>query len=128
MTMVTVPVNSLGAVEVVTGPQAVNLTIYQGDDFYLNLTVKDANNNPINMTGWTVAAQVRAAPGSAVVATFTAAIDATVTNQVDLHLPHLQAMKLPRKAQWDCQVTDLNGVVTTLAAGKVTVTPEITAT
>jgi hypothetical protein len=127
MTMVTVPVNSLGAVEVVTGPQAVNLTIYQGDDFFLYLTVKDGAGNPVHMTGWTAAAQVRAASGSPVIATFTASIDATVNNQVDLQLPHLQAMLLPRKAVWDCQVTDLNGVVTTLVAGKVTTAPEVTA-
>jgi hypothetical protein len=126
MTMVTVPANTLGAIEVVTGPQTVNLTVYQGDDFFLYLTVTDLNNNPVPMVGWTAAAQVRAAPGTPVVATFTASIDVTVTNRVNLRLPHLEAVKLPRKARWDCQVIDPNGVVTTLVAGSVEGTQEIT--
>jgi hypothetical protein len=123
MTMLTVPVNSLGAVEIVTLPLAVNLTIYQGDDFFLYLTVTDTLGNPINMDGWTAAAQIRAAPTTQVIAAFTGS---TTANQVALQLPHLEAMKLPRKAVWDCQVTDLAGVVTTLVAGKVTATPEVT--
>jgi hypothetical protein len=122
--MLTVPMNSLGVTEVFAQPYPVNLTIYQGDDFFLYLTVTDTLGNPINMDGWTAAAQVRAAPGTQVIAAFTAT---TSANQVALQLPHLEAMKLPRKAVWDCQVTDLAGVVTTLVAGKVAATPEVTA-
>jgi len=41
-----------------------NISIYQGDLFQATLSVKDANNIPINLTNYDVRGQVRASYGS----------------------------------------------------------------
>jgi hypothetical protein len=106
-------------------PIVVNLGLYQGDDFFLDLTVTDSSNNPINLSSYTPEAQIRGSPGAMVMAAFTATVDATTTNLIHLHLPHLQSMLLQRNAVWDCQITDSVGTVTTLVSGKVTTTLEV---
>jgi|SRR5215472_2534860 len=119
------PTVAAGPIEAGGLPLAVNLTVYQGDDFFLDLSVTDSGGNPVNMTGWVPSAQVRGAPGSAVVATFTCSVDQTNTNVVHLWLPHLQSMNLARRGVWDCQVDDA-GVITTLVAGTVSAVMEVT--
>jgi hypothetical protein len=121
-----------GAPAVITGPVlvgnlplAVNLSLYQGDDFWLDLTVTDTGGNPVNLSAYTPTAVIRGAPGSPTVAAFTCTVDTTNTNVVHLWLPHLQSMLLNRRGVWDCQV-EQSGAVTTLVAGTVTTSLEVT--
>ena len=116
----------LPPVNVVTVPLTVNLDVYQGDDFYLDLTVQDSLGNPIGLSGWTVQSTVRPAPGAKVVATFTGTVDTVNNTVIHLHLPHVEAQNLQRKGVWDCQVVDLSGNVLTLVAGTVTASLEVT--
>ena len=104
-------------------PGQLNLTLYQGDDFWMNIGVTDPNNNPVNLTGCTPKASVEAQDGS-----WSALFVSTVSGStVSLHLSHAVAATLvPGSAVWDVQVTDTNGYVTTLMAGAVTVVPEVT--
>jgi hypothetical protein len=106
-------------------PQAVPLTLYRGDDFFLDLEVTDPGGAAADLTGATAEAQIRASAADvAVLASF----DATVTgNVVSLHLPSVEAANLTTKtAAWDCQLTDSDGIVSTLAAGPVTITADVT--
>ena len=105
-------------------PAVVNLVIYQGDDFYLDLTVTDAGGGPADLTGFTATAQVRSTPGSTVdppMATFTCTIAGDV---IHVHLPNSEAAKLNNPAAWDCQIEATD--VITLVYGKVTVTLQVT--
>ncbi len=105
-------------------PARVDLVIYQGDDFFLNVTVDDSVT-PIDLTGYIPQAEIRTAPGAT---TVTATFDATIADSttVALHLPNDQSMLLTGNAAWDVQITDLAGVVTTLAYGTVTLTKQVT--
>lgn len=103
-------------------PTLVNLTLYQGDDFYLRINVTGTG---VNLTGYTAKADIKSSPGSgAVIATFAATI--TSSTQVDLHLTAVQAALVPATAAWDVQVTDPTGVITTLAYGSVTSMRQVT--
>jgi phage tail sheath gpL-like len=101
----------------------VDLAIYQGDDFTLTLTVTDPAGNPLDLSASTIAAQIRAAPGADVAATFTVSV---ATNVVTLTLPHAQTAALAGSGVWDVQSTDPAGHVLTLAAGVVTVVADVT--
>lgn len=104
-------------------PTSVNLTLYQGDDFFLRIVV--TGQPPPDLTLYTAKAEIRvSANTSTVLATFDATIVDAVT--VGLHLPADQSKLLTTPAVWDVQVTDPAGIITTLAYGTVTVTREVT--
>jgi hypothetical protein len=112
---------------IVARPTDVPLYIYQGDDFTMTLTVTDASNNPINMTGYQTAAQIRGQPSdSQPLAAFTTSVGGTAHNVITLTLPATQSLNVVGQAYWDCTMTDLTGVTTTLAAGEVHATAEVT--
>lgn len=112
-----------GPTTITAGPQVVNLVLYQGDDFYLDLTVTDSLDQPVDLTDATATAQIRASAGAAdpPEATFTAT---TETNVIRLHLPANESAKLHGSAVWDCQIATPD--ITTLVAGTVAVTQQVT--
>jgi hypothetical protein len=103
-----------------TLPQRVDLVLYQGDDFYMDLTVL----GPADLTGYVPKAEIRSAPGGSPLTEFEATIIGTTV--VRLHLTSLDATSLPATVSWDVQVTDPAGTVTTLAYGSATVAREVT--
>lgn len=106
-------------------PCAIDLVLYQGDDFNLTLTVTDADGNPVDYTGYIAACQIRETPPALDVL---AELVATITgNVIALHLPAAEsALIAVARATWDVQVSSPGGVVTTLAAGRVAIAPEVT--
>jgi hypothetical protein len=97
-------------------PAAVDLGLYQGDDFSMTLTVTDSAGNPIDLSAGTVAAQIRSTRGSPTIAgTFAASIS---VNVVTLALDAADSTALPQLCVWDCAWTE-NAVVTTLAGGRL---------
>lgn len=110
------------AVSVGELPSVVNLVLYQGDDFFVRITV----GSPVgDLTGYTAKAEIRTtAASNTALATFDATIIDAFT--VGLHLPANQSKLVTTAAVWDVQVTDPAGQVTTLAYGTVAVTREVT--
>jgi hypothetical protein len=105
-------------------PNQVDLKIYRGDDFYLDLTVYDPDDTPSDLTGVTASSQIRASPGAA--ATL-ATLDAFVNgNVITLHLKHADSATLPNNCVWDAQMTYGSGDIITLAGGNITVSGEVT--
>jgi len=104
-------------------PMTVDLNVYAGDDLKLHLEVTDDAGAPFDLTGYTAEAQIRASADAPAALAFTATV---LANAVDLVLPTAISTTMPIKAVWDVQVVSAAGAVTTLAAGKVTVTPEVT--
>jgi hypothetical protein len=106
-------------------PAAVDLVIYQGDDFAFTLTVKNPDGTNADLTGATFVAQIRDVAGSST-STLLATFGVTVaTNVVTLSLAHADAATLPAMAVWDCQMTRAAGSVVTLAAGAVKVAADV---
>lgn len=104
-------------------PGCVNLAFYEGDDVFIDLTVKDPDGLPTDLTGATATAQVRSRTDSdEVLATFTGTV---AGNVVHLQLPNTENVDMPDSAVWDCQI-EQGGAITTLVAGTVTITQEVT--
>jgi hypothetical protein len=106
-----------------------NIALYQGDDWAAQVTVLNADMTPADLTGYTAQAQIRAgvADQQPVVA---AQMSATVNppNQVLLALTHAQTAPMSGQYVWDLQVTSPGGIITTLLAGSVGVSQEVTRT
>jgi hypothetical protein len=111
--------------EVVVLPTPINLTFYQGDDFYLDLTVTDPNNNPVDCTNAAPMSQIRPAPDDPnTLAVLTVTVDATTHNLLHLHVAAADSAYLPQHAAWDIQLSSPS--ITTIAAGTVTCNPQVT--
>jgi len=125
------PVSLFAAVSADTGPQvisslpaAVDLELYAGDDFVLLLEVFSADDEPLYLDESLIESQIRETPESGTVAgQFTASAEG---NTITLHLPGAVSAQLPASCAWDVQMTASDGWVTTLAAGDITMTPEVT--
>ena len=114
---------STGPQTITVLPATVNLSLYQGDDFYLDLAVSNMDTTPADLTGCTSTAQIRLTPQATVIeASFQASI---TTNVITLHLSHTDSVGVVN-GFWDCQLVKENGDVVTLVAGSVTFTPEVT--
>lgn len=105
-------------------PAIVDLAVYAGDDFAFAIDVQDADGGPVDLTGSTGLAQIRATPDAVdVLATF---VTEVVGSTVTLRLPGADTAALADYAVWDVQVTRPDDVVITLAAGQVAVGADVT--
>lgn len=102
-------------------PLTVNLVLYAGDDFFLDLTVTNPDGTEADLEDMAARAQIRRKAGDAdAMAAFDVEL---VGNVIRLHLTSSASQGLSGKGVWDCQLTD--GTVATLAAGRVTFTPAV---
>jgi hypothetical protein len=106
-------------------PTQVNLVLYEGDDFTFMVSVKDSSGQPVDLTGVTARAQIRASiTAPAILGSFTPTVDALAGN-IWLHLADTVSSALPSTGVWDVEI-DRGGEITTLAAGTVSMTPDVT--
>jgi hypothetical protein len=108
-----------------TLPEAVDLVVYAGDDFRVDVVVT-AGGQPADLTGYTADAQVRDSLEQT--ATVLAEFETTIAaDTVTLYLHHDDTAVLPATCYWDVQLTaTASEEVTTLARGKVKVSAEVT--
>jgi hypothetical protein len=109
-----------------------DITIEQGATFRLNLVWRDADNNPVDLTGYVARMQVRASYSDSAVqlnlttqngaivlggALGTIAVTgaATVTDDIPI-----------RAGVYDLELEAADGTVTRLVQGKVRISPEVT--
>lgn len=110
-----------------SSPANLPIVVRVGDTESLTLNLQNSDGTPINVTGRTYAAQIRSTPDSTtVLASFTCAISNAAGGVVTATLPASTTAALtPGVAVFDLQET--NGtVVTTLLAGPVTITQDVT--
>ena len=113
---------------------AYDLAIEQGATFKVIFQWTDANNTPINITGYSARSQVRPTIESA-----TVLVDATTVNgklsivapasdgKVQLLISATETATLPSgTAVWDLELIAGDGTVTRLLQGSVTISPEVT--
>jgi hypothetical protein len=106
----------------------INLALYQGDDWAGMVTVTNADGTPADLTEYTAQSQIRS--GTADQTWRVAAqLECTVIepNLISILLTNEQTTLLREPAYfWDLQVISPDGQVSTLIAGDVAVTHEIT--
>ena len=102
-----------------------DLVIYQGDDYVATVAIAEADGSPADLTGYTATAQIRRKPADAAPVTveFLAAVQSP---NVLLALTHDQTVALSGSYVWDLQLASAGGAITTVLAGKVKVTQEVT--
>jgi hypothetical protein len=100
----------------------------RGDDYSKDLTMTTNGTTGISVAGWTnIAAHVRAHPDATAYTAFTVAIINTAGGILRFSLTSGQTALLPAVAVWDLQRTS-SGALQTVAAGSVTVDPDVTRT
>lgn len=108
-------------------PSNFDIELYKGDYFPLRVTLVQPDLTPLNLTGYTASAQVRANYGDPVVYNFTVTIAAPETGVVDLVLPSSVSAGIePGSYIWDFQIREPSGNTRTYIAGDITVYNEVT--
>lgn len=106
-------------------PSVIALSLYQGDDFAMSITVSTFAGEPSDLTGSTIEAEIHSAPGANdVLGTFTISV---TTNVITLTLPAAVSAVLPLHNVWDCVITYPNGVIRTVALGRLDLSPRVSA-
>lgn len=106
-----------------------NLTIDQGASFSSDVTVKDANGNAFNLTGYTAAAKMAKGYQSTKTRTsFTTTITTPTSGVVTLSLTPAQTTALDAERYvYDLEITlTATGAVTRVIEGIITVRPQVT--
>jgi hypothetical protein len=105
----------------------INLSLHQGDDWVVILTVRNQDGTLASINGYMAKASFRsdyAETGSAVVGDFVATVNSPVVN---LNLGRsFTALIKSGSYVWDCQLIAGSGAITTIAAGTLIVVPEVT--
>jgi hypothetical protein len=104
-----------------------NLVIDQGIDFTTTVTLTNENNLPYDLTGYTVASQIRKNyASSTATATFSVVHDDT-GGVVTLSLSNAITADIePGRYLYDVEITSGSGTITRVVEGIVTVTAGIT--
>jgi hypothetical protein len=108
-----------------------DITIEQGATFSLVVEWQDPDLEPINLTGYTAAMQIRKTYGAPITLSLTSssgiAIDALAGKlTITISSTATAALAAPMQGVYDLEVTSGGGQVTRLIEGKVFVTPEVT--
>ena len=92
-------------------PGTYNMTVQRRSDHSIQLIFKDGNNNAINLTGFTVAAQVWEETRTTKYADFAVAYTNRTTGTVDISLTDTQtATFAPSKLKYDVLLTNPSGL------------------
>ena len=104
-----------------------NIFIDQGSDYSNIVTVTTPNGQPLNLTGFTVASQMRKSYSSSVSYNFNASIFNALLGRVRLQLTSAQSEAIPPgRYLYDVEVTSPNNIKTRVVEGIATITPQIT--
>jgi hypothetical protein len=107
-------------------PGAYSLNIYRGDTHAWRFVLwQDAEKTiPVDLNGIAVKAEIRDRPAGLVIQALH--ITVTLPNFVDASLTSEETAALPASGRWDLQLTDAMDWVSTVLAGNVKVTGDIT--
>ena len=104
-----------------------NLFVDAGSDYSNIITVSATNGQALNLTGYTVASQMRKSYGSTTVYSFAPSLYDALNGKVRLQLSASTSSSIPA-GRWlyDVEITSPSGTKTRVVEGIVTITPEIT--
>jgi hypothetical protein len=108
----------------IKGPARFDLSAYAGDTFSVDIAIAQ-DGSPVDVTGWTFTAQVRAKRAGAVAATFTVNVTDAAQGELTISLSGATTATLA-SGVWDLNVALPDGTVSTLVDGVITVTQDVT--
>lgn len=104
-----------------------NLYVDQGSFFRTYITVAGASTQPLDLTGYTVASQMRKSYQSSTAYNFSVAISNPSQGRVRIELDSEQSRNIPAgKYLYDVEITNPSGQKTRVVEGIVLINPEIT--
>ncbi len=104
-----------------------NLYVDQGSFFRTNVTVSSTNGTPLDLTGYTVASQMRKSYQSSTAYSFTSSITNAIQGRVRMELASETSRTIPAgRYLYDLEVTSPTGEKTRVVEGLVIINPEIT--
>ena len=104
-----------------------NIFIDQGATFTTTVTVTDANGDAVNLSGYSVAAQIRKTFLSSTATAFTATISNASSGEITISLTDTQTTALEAgRFVYDVLITASGGTKTRVVEGQVTVNPSVT--
>jgi hypothetical protein len=104
-----------------------NLFVDAGATYSNIITVAASNGQALDLTGYSVASQLRKSYSSSQAFAFTASVYDATTGKIRLQLTPTQSEAIPA-GRWlyDVEITSPSGTKTRVVEGIVTVTPQIT--
>ena len=104
-----------------------NLTVDQGTDFTMSVDVTDTDGDALNLTGFSVAGQVRRSYFSTTAVNFTCAVSNATSGIITVSLSGTQsdAMKAGRYV-YDVEITNAGGTKTRVLEGQLEIMPAVT--
>ena len=102
-----------------------NIDIDQGSDFEAVFDIKDDNNQYVDLTGYTGAAQMRKYYTSNTAYNFQVSIDTVGIVTLSMNSANTVTISAGRYV-YDCEVTSSSNVTSRILEGIVTVTPGVT--
>tara|TARA_S200002703_G_scaffold1101_1_gene1885 strand:- start:162 stop:500 length:339 start_codon:yes stop_codon:yes gene_type:complete len=102
-------------------PGTYNFTLQRRADYSIALQFKDSSDDAINITGYTVAAQVWDQNRTKKYADFAITYTDRVNGQVSIALTDAQTSVLPDEAYYDVLLTDGSDIKNYYLQGKITV-------
>jgi hypothetical protein len=104
-----------------------NLYVDAGATYSNIITVTASNGQALDLTGYTVASQMRKSYSSSTVYAFTASVYDAANGKIRLQLTSTQSEAIPA-GRWlyDVEITSSSGTKTRVVEGIVTVNPQIT--
>ena len=104
-----------------------NIFIDQGATFTTTVTVTDSNGDAVNLSGYSVAAQIRKTFLSSSATAFTATISNASSGEITISLTPTQTAALEAgRFVYDVVITASGGTKTRVVEGQVTVNPSVT--
>ena len=104
-----------------------NRFIDQGATFTTTVTVTDSNGDAVNLSGYSVAAQLRKTFLSSSATAFTASISNASSGEITISLTDTQTTALEAgRFVYDVLITASGGTKTRVVEGQVTVNPSVT--
>ena len=105
----------------------LNIFIDQGATFTTTVTVTDSNGDAVNLSGYSVAAQIRKTFLSSSATAFTASISNASSGEITISLTDTQTTALEAgRFVYDVLITASGGTKTRVVEGQVTVNPSVT--
>lgn len=107
-------------------PGTYDLDLYRGDTYQWQFVLWDnpEQSQPVDLTGATVAAEIRDQSAGAVIIPLVLVV--TLPNIIDATLSNTDCQACPTKGVWDLQITFPGTIVRTVLSGDVRVTPDVT--
>jgi hypothetical protein len=103
-----------------------NIVIDQGSTFQTSINVTDENDEIVDLTGFSAAAQMRKHYTSSNSYAFSTSISPTLGVVTLSMTANTTSTIPPGRYMYDCELTDVNGAISRLVEGIVTVTPGVT--